>query len=238
MAGQGGEGPLPPVPKPPGLPSRLDAPDLPDTGGRGRSFWYGLVSLWGEAVGLGNGGGDAAGPEAAGRGRLLDLRRQGSRVYLWGLSFPVWVAWYRYPLPQGGWEWRYVVCTATPRTILTWGKGEFTVRKHFFRAVKAHSPWGSFMRRRTRPSAHFLECSPFWPTCCGVLGADGEGGHRGAYLAGSGPGGRLVFCFAGWWSGGSSGSSMPWARGPRVGHYRSASYAGYAGGASFEVMDT
>ena len=46
-----------------------------------------------------------------GGGRLLDLRRQGSWVYLWGLSFPVWVAWYRYPLPQGGWEWRYVVAT-------------------------------------------------------------------------------------------------------------------------------
>ncbi|BDG27754.1 hypothetical protein TthSNM66_23900 (plasmid) [Thermus thermophilus] len=46
-----------------------------------------------------------------GGGRLSDLRRQGSQVYLWGLSFPVWVAWYRYPLPQGGWEWRYVVAT-------------------------------------------------------------------------------------------------------------------------------
>lgn len=46
-----------------------------------------------------------------GGGRLLDLRRQGSQVYLWGLSFPVWVAWYRYPLPQGGWKWRYVVAT-------------------------------------------------------------------------------------------------------------------------------
>ena len=46
-----------------------------------------------------------------GGGRLLGLKRQGSRVYLWGLSFPVWVAWYRYPMPQGGWEWRYVVAT-------------------------------------------------------------------------------------------------------------------------------
>jgi hypothetical protein len=46
-----------------------------------------------------------------GGGRLLDLRRQGSQVYLWGLSFPVWVAWYRYPLAQGGWGWRYVVAT-------------------------------------------------------------------------------------------------------------------------------
>jgi len=37
-----------------------------------------------------------------GGGKLFGLRRQGSRVYLRGLSFPVWVARYRYPLPGGG----------------------------------------------------------------------------------------------------------------------------------------
>src|SRR5690606_41617990 len=77
MAGQGGERPLPPGPEPPGLSAPLDAPDLPDTGGRGRGFWYGLVPLWGEAVGLGNGGGDAAGPEAAGRGKAFGPQAAG-----------------------------------------------------------------------------------------------------------------------------------------------------------------
>jgi hypothetical protein len=37
--------------------------------------------------------------------RLLNLRRQGSKVDLWGLAFLVWVSWYRYPLPKGKWEW-------------------------------------------------------------------------------------------------------------------------------------
>ncbi|GIW36923.1 MAG: hypothetical protein KatS3mg073_1068 [Meiothermus sp.] len=35
-----------------GLSAPLDAPGLPDTGGRGRSLWYGLVPFRGEAVGF------------------------------------------------------------------------------------------------------------------------------------------------------------------------------------------
>ena len=95
-----------------------------------------------------------------GGGRLLDLRRQGSRVYLWRLSFPVWVAWYRYPLPQGGWEWRYVVATfpATPRTMLTWGKRRFTV-EHFFRAMKSAFSLGKFGRRTALRVHRFLVLS-------------------------------------------------------------------------------
>jgi hypothetical protein len=58
-----------------------------------------------------------------GGGTLQGLRRQGSRVHLRGFPFPLRAIRYRYPLPQGGWEWRYVVATfpATPRTMLTWG---------------------------------------------------------------------------------------------------------------------
>ncbi len=95
-----------------------------------------------------------------GGGRLLDLRRQGSQVYLWGLSFPVWVAWYRYPLPQGGWEWRYVVATfpATPRTVLTWGKRRFTV-EHFFRAMKSEFSLGQFGQRTALGVHRFLVLS-------------------------------------------------------------------------------
>jgi len=68
-----------------------------------------------------------------GGGTLQGLGQQGSRVYLWGCSFPVWVAWYRYPLPQGGWEWQHVVATvpATPQTLLVWGRRRFTI-EHFF----------------------------------------------------------------------------------------------------------
>jgi len=46
--------------------------------------------------------------------RLLNLRRQGSKVYR-GLAFPVWVSGYRYPLPKGKWERRYVVATFPAR---------------------------------------------------------------------------------------------------------------------------
>ena len=43
---------------------------------------------------------------------LLKLRRQGSKVYLRGLAFAVWVSGYRYPLPKGKWERRCVVATS------------------------------------------------------------------------------------------------------------------------------
>jgi len=123
--------PLPPGPKPPGLPALLEALGLPDTGGHGRGLQDTPSGVTGAAwflfgvrrMGLETVVGMRWDRRLGGGGRLLRLKRQGSRVYLWGLSFPVWVAWYRYPLPQGGWEWRYVVATfpATPRTLLTWG---------------------------------------------------------------------------------------------------------------------
>lgn len=95
-----------------------------------------------------------------GGGRLGDLRRQGSRVYLWGLSFPVWVAWYRYPLPQGGWEWRYGVATfpATPRTLLTWGRRRFSI-EHFFKAMKSEFSLGQFGQRTALGVHRFLVLS-------------------------------------------------------------------------------
>lgn len=112
-----------------------------------------------------------------GGGRLLGLKRQGSRVYLQGLSFPVWVAWYRYPLAQGGWEWRYVVATfpATPRTALTWGKRRFTV-EHFFRAMKSEFSLGQFGQRTALGVHRFLVLSLLvhW------VGVEGRGSWREA----------------------------------------------------------
>ncbi|MBI5812381.1 MAG: transposase [Meiothermus silvanus] len=83
-----------------------------------------------------------------GGGTLQGLRRQGSRVYLWGLSFSVWAIRYRYPLPQGGWEWRYGVVPfpATPRTLLTWGRRRFSI-EHFFKAMKSEFSLGQFGQR-------------------------------------------------------------------------------------------
>ncbi|GAB1858758.1 hypothetical protein MHTCC0001_35990 [Flavobacteriaceae bacterium MHTCC 0001] len=116
-----------------------------------------------------------------GGGRLLDLRRQGSRVYLWGLSFPVWVAWYRYPLPQGGWEWRYVVATfpATPRTMLTWGRRRFTV-EHFFRAAKSEFSLGQFGQRTALGVHRFLVLSLLAYLLAHWVGVEGRGSWREA----------------------------------------------------------
>jgi hypothetical protein len=95
-----------------------------------------------------------------GGGTLQGLGQQGSRVYLWGCSFPVWVAWYRYPLPQGGWEWRYGVATfpATPRTLLTWGRRRFSI-EHFFKAMKSEFSLGQFGQRTALGVHRFLVLS-------------------------------------------------------------------------------
>ncbi|AEB11862.1 transposase IS4 family protein [Marinithermus hydrothermalis DSM 14884] len=116
-----------------------------------------------------------------GGGGLGDLRRQGSRVYLWGLSFPVWVAWYRYPLPQGGWEWRYVVATfpATPRTALTWGKRRFAI-EHFFRAAKSEFSLGQFGQRTALGVHRFLVLSLLAYLLAHWVGMEGEGSWREA----------------------------------------------------------
>lgn len=97
--------PLPPGPKPPGLSAPRDAPGLPDTGGRGRGlqdtpsggtrtswFLFGVKRL---GLGqprrsyLGAGVGMWRDRRLGGGGRPLELKRQGSWAYLWGLSFPV-----------------------------------------------------------------------------------------------------------------------------------------------------
>ena len=67
------------------------------------------------------------------------------------------MAWYRYPLPQGGWEWRYVVTTfpATAQTALTWGRRRFTI-EHFFKAMKVEFSLGQFGQREGAP----LFCAP------------------------------------------------------------------------------
>nr|WP_211207626.1 transposase [Thermus oshimai] len=79
---------------------------------------------------------------------LQDLRRSGERVHLRGLSFPVWAFRYRYPLPGGGWEWRYGVATfpATARTLVGWGRKRFTI-EHFFRAMKDKFSLGGLGQR-------------------------------------------------------------------------------------------
>ncbi|GAA6744251.1 transposase [Thermus antranikianii] len=91
---------------------------------------------------------------------LFGLRRQGSRVHLRGLPFPVWVSRYRYPLPGGGWEWRYVVATfpAGPRTVLVWGRRRFTI-EHFFRTVKSEFSLGRFGQRTALGVHRFLVLS-------------------------------------------------------------------------------
>ncbi|RIH91656.1 hypothetical protein Mgrana_02466 [Meiothermus granaticius NBRC 107808] len=49
---------------------------------------------------------------------LQELKGRGAQVYLRGLPFPVWATRYRYPLPGGGWTWRYVVARFGQRTAL------------------------------------------------------------------------------------------------------------------------
>ncbi len=92
--------------------------------------------------------------------RLQDLRRSGERVHLRGLSFPVWAFRYRYPLPGGGWEWRYGVATfpATSRTMLVWGRRRFSI-EHFFRAMKSEFSLGQFGQRSTVGVHRFLVLS-------------------------------------------------------------------------------
>lgn len=81
---------------------------------------------------------------------LSQPRRQGSRVYLRGLRFPVPVSWYRYPLPEGGWEWRYVVATfpATPRTHLVWGRRRGFSFRSWWRGFSCGSSGGLGSGRR------------------------------------------------------------------------------------------
>ena len=81
-------------------------------------------------------------------------------MHLRGLPFPVWVSWYRYPLPGGGWTWRYVVATfpAGPRTVLVWGRRRFTI-EHFFRTVKSEFSLGRFGRRTALGVHRFLVLS-------------------------------------------------------------------------------
>nr|WP_245393697.1 transposase [Allomeiothermus silvanus] len=126
-----------------------------------------------------------------GGGRLFGSKRQGSRVYLLGLSFPVWVAWYRYPLPGGGWEWRCGVATfpATPRTLLTRRRRRFTI-EHFFRAMKGGFSLGQFGQRSPLGVHRFLVLSLLAYLLAHWVGMEAEGS---------------------WWFGCFSRSSMPWA---------------------------
>ncbi|AFV77247.1 transposase family protein (plasmid) [Thermus oshimai JL-2] len=82
------------------------------------------------------------------------------RVHLWGLPFPVWAFRYRYPLPGGGWEWRYGVATfpATSRTMLVWGRRRFSI-EHFFRAMKSEFSLGQFGQRSAVGVHRFLVLS-------------------------------------------------------------------------------
>ncbi|MCL6528317.1 MAG: transposase [Thermaceae bacterium] len=91
---------------------------------------------------------------------LFGLKRRGSRVYLRGLPFPVWVSWYRYPLPGGGWTWRYVVATfpAGPQTVLVWGRRRFSI-EHFFRAMKSEFSLARFGQRTALGVHRFLVLS-------------------------------------------------------------------------------
>jgi len=91
------------------------------------------------------------------------------------------VAWYRYPLPQGGWEWRYVVATfpATPRTMLTWGKRRFTV-EHFFRAAKSEFSLGQFGQRTALGVHRFLVLSLLAYLLAHWVGVEGKGSWREA----------------------------------------------------------
>ena len=89
--------------------------------------------------------------------RLLNLRRQGGKVYLRGLAFPVWVSWYRYPLPKGKWAWRYVVATfsASGGTVPLWSKRRFSI-EHFFKAIKSEFSLVQFGQRTPLEVHRFL----------------------------------------------------------------------------------
>ena len=185
MAGQGGERPLPPGPEPPGLSAPLDAPDLPDTGGRGRGFWYGLVPLWGEAVGLGNGGGDAAGPEAAGRGKAFGPQAAGEPglpvgAFLPGLGGLVPLS----PAPRGlGVAVRggHQAPSPGPCSPGERGGSRWSTSSGLRRAS---SPWGSSGSGRPWGCTAFWS-SPFWPTCWPTGGGGGERELAGGQGGGS-----------------------------------------------------
>ncbi|BFH86591.1 hypothetical protein TthTF27_20830 (plasmid) [Thermus thermophilus] len=91
------------------------------------------------------------------------------------------MAWYRYPLPQGGWEWRYVGATfpATPRTMLTWGKRRFTV-EHFFRAAKSEFSLGQFGQRTALGVHRFLVLSLLAYLLAHWVGMEEKGSWREA----------------------------------------------------------
>ncbi|MGK0617278.1 transposase [Meiothermus cerbereus] len=108
-----------------------------------------------------------------GGGHLAQLRRQGGRVYLRGLSFPVWAFRYRYPLPGGGWEWRYGVATA--RTMLVWGRKRFAI-EHFFRAMKSEFSLGQFGQRSAVGVHRFLVLSLLAYLLAHWVRVEGEGG--------------------------------------------------------------
>jgi hypothetical protein len=142
--------------------------------------------------------------------RLLNLRRQGSKVYLRGLAFPVWVSWYRYPLPKGKWEWRYVVATfpasgrqaEVPHRAFLQGHE----KRVFFGAIRPENP----LRGASFPGA-LLSRLP-----AGALGADGAGG-RGADLAGGGQGVPAPSLARTCSSGGTGGTSCPRPLAPTAG---------------------
>lgn len=91
---------------------------------------------------------------------LQELKGRGAQVYLRGLPFPVWATRYRYPLPGGGWEWRYVVASfpAASGTILVWGRRRFSI-EHFFRTMKSAFSLARFGQRTPLGVHRFLVLS-------------------------------------------------------------------------------
>ena len=143
---------------------------------------------------------------------LLKLRRQGSQVYLRGLAFLVWVSGYRYPLPKGKWEWRYVVATfpASGRTVRLWGRRRFRI-EHFFKAMNSGFSLGQFGQRTPLGVHRFL-------VLCFLAHrlAHGAGG-RGADLAGGGQGVPAPALARTCSSGGAGGTSCPRPLAPTAG---------------------
>ena len=90
---------------------------------------------------------------------LHDLKRQGQRVVIKGLAFPVWVSWYKYYLPggEGEYEWRYVLATyrATAQTIVKLGARRFTIES-FFKVMKQEFALPQFGQRTPKGVHRFL----------------------------------------------------------------------------------
>jgi len=90
---------------------------------------------------------------------LHDLKRQGQRVVLKGLAFPVWVSWYKYYLPggEGAYEWRYVLATyrATAQTIVRLGARRFSIES-FFKIMKQEFALPQFGQRTSQGAHRFL----------------------------------------------------------------------------------